>query len=42
MKFLLVILALRHALLMLLRVAKPKEGREADWENGPSEHNVWW
>ena len=43
MTFLLTVVAFRFFFLLLDRIGKPKKGFDMnEYEDGPSEHNVWW
>ena len=42
MKFLLIILAIRFVFFLLDRIGKKEEFDMDEYEDGPSEHNVWW
>ena len=42
MKFLLIILAIRFVFFLLDQIGKDKEFDMDEYEDGPSEHNVWW
>jgi hypothetical protein len=42
MTFLVIILAIRYAFLLLNRIGRQKEPDVDGWQDGPSEHNVWW
>ena len=42
MKFLLIILAIRFVFFLLDQIGKEKEFDMDEYEDGPSEHNVWW
>jgi hypothetical protein len=42
MKFLLIVLAARFVFYLLDQIGKKKELDMSQYEDGPSEHNVWW
>ena len=42
MKFLLIILAIRFVFFLLDQIGNEKEPNMDEYEDGPSEHNVWW
>lgn len=42
MTFLVIILAIRYLFLFLNRLGRQKEHDVDGWQDGPSEHNVWW
>jgi hypothetical protein len=42
MKFLLILLPIRFVFFLLGQTGKEKEFDMDQYEDGPSEHNVWW
>ena len=42
MKFLLIMLAIRFVFFLLDQIGEEKEFNMDEYEDGPSEHNVWW
>jgi hypothetical protein len=42
MKFLLIVLAIRFVFFLFDETGKKKEFDMSEYEDGPSEHNVWW